>query len=142
MTADSIVRTAVLPRFAVRSATTGRVLATIGPSSMFRCLPFPVTTESYLRLRELLGPTWKGVPTWEQFPRSPEGQGRTMVAAEDVKREVDGPTRDRARQAGHQVVAVQRRHTVRRSRQPCHRLPEQVSAEELRTRKDEGYRLR
>ena len=65
-TADSIVRTVVLP--AVRGQIRdhkGRVLATMVPSYDVQVLPSQLTHESYLRLREILGPDVEGVPTWE-----------------------------------------------------------------------------
>jgi penicillin-binding protein 2 len=142
MTADSIVRTVVLPAFRgqIRDHK-GRVLATMVPSYDVQVLPSQLTHESYLRLRELLGPDVEGVPTWEAIQEEAQkGKDRTMVAAEDVKREVMAQLETALDKPGIKVVAVQRRHY------PFGALAShaigylnEVSAEELRTRKDEGY---
>jgi penicillin-binding protein 2 len=143
MTADSIVRTVVLP--AVRGQIRdhkGRVLATMVPSYDVQVLPSQLTHEAYLRLRELLGPDVEGVPTWEAISEeAKKGKDRTMVVAEDVKRDVMAQLETALDKPGIKVVAVRRRHY------PFGTLAShaigymnEVSAEELRTRKDEGYR--
>jgi penicillin-binding protein 2 len=142
-TADSIVRTVVLP--AVRGQIRdhkGRVLATMVPSYDVQVLPSQLTHESYLRLREILGPDVEGVPTWEAISEEAQaGKDRTMVAAEDIKRDVMAQLETALDKPGIKVVAMQRRHY------PFGMLAShaigymnEVSAEELRTRKDEGYR--
>ncbi len=142
MTADSIVRTAVLP--AVRGQIRdhkGRVLATMVPSYDVQVLPSQLTHEAYLRLREILGPDVEGVPTWEAISEEAQkGKDRTMVAAEDIKREVMAQLETALDKPGIKVVAVLRRHY------PFGTLAShaigymnEVSAEELRTRKDDGY---
>ena len=141
-TADSIVRTVVL--LAVRGQIRdhkGRVLATMVPSYDVQVLPSQLTHEAYLRLREILGPDVEGVPTWEAIvEEAQKGKDRTMVAAEDVKRDVMAQLETALDKPGIKVVAVQRRHY------PFGPLAShaigymnEVSAEELRTRKDEGY---
>ena len=143
MTADSIVRTVVLP--AVRGQIRyhkGRVLATRVPSYDVQVLPSQLTHDAYLRLRELLGPDVEGVPTWEAIREEAEkGKDRTMVVAEDIKRDVMAQLETTLDKPGIQVVSVRRRHY------PFGTLASHaigymndVSAEELRTRKDEGYR--
>jgi penicillin-binding protein 2 len=143
MTADSIVRTVVLPavRGQIRDRK-GRVLATMVPSYDVQVLPSQLTHEAYLYLREILGPDVEGVPTWEAISEEAhKGKDRTMVAAEDIKRDVMAQLETALDKPGIKVVAVQRRHY------PFGTLAShaigymnEVSAEELRTRKDEGYR--
>ncbi|HEX7599508.1 MAG TPA: penicillin-binding protein 2 [Polyangia bacterium] len=143
MTADSIVRTAVLPavRGQIRDRK-GHVVATMVPSYDVQVLPSQLTHESYQHLCEVLGPDVEGVPTWEAVRDEAEkGKDRTMVMAEDVKREVMAQLETTLDKPGIKVVEVQRRHY------PYGTLAShavgymnEVSAEELRTRKDEGYR--
>ena len=142
MTADSIVRNVVL--HAVRGQIRdhkGRVLATMVPSYDVQVLPSQLTREAYLHLRELLGPDVEGVPTWDAIrEEAQKGKDRTMVVAEDIKRDVMAQLETALDNPGIKVVAVQRRHY------PFGALAShaigyvnEVSAEELRTRKDEGY---
>jgi penicillin-binding protein 2 len=143
MTADSIVRTAVLPavRGQIRDRK-GHVVATMVPSYDVQVLPSQLTHESYQHLREVLGPDVEGVPTWDAVREEAEkGKDRTIVMAEDVKREVMAQLETTLDKPGIKVVEVQRRHY------PYGALAShavgymnEVSAEELRTRKDEGYR--
>jgi len=143
MTADSIVRTVVLPasRGQIRDHK-GRVLATMVTSYDVQVLPSQLTHEAYQRLREILGPDVEGVPTWDAIQEEAQkGKDRTMVAAEDIKREAMAQLETEIDKPGIRVVAVQRRHY------PFGTLAShaigymnEVSAEELRTRKDEGYR--
>ena len=143
MTADSIVRTAVLPasRGQIRDRK-GRVVATMVTSYDVQVLPSQLTHESYLRLREILGPDVEGVPTWDAIQEEAQkGKDRTMVAAEDIKREAMAQLETEIDKPGIKVVGVQRRHY------PFGMLAShaigymnEVSADELRTRKDEGYR--
>ena len=143
MTADSIVRTVVLP--AVRGQIRdhkGRVLATMVPSYDVQVLPSQLTHEAYLHLRELLGPDVEGVPTWEAISEEAQkGKDRTMVAAEDVKRDVMAQLETALDKPGIKVVAVRRRHYPFGTL-ASHALGymNEVTADELRTRKDEGYR--
>jgi penicillin-binding protein 2 len=143
MTADSIVRTVVLP--AVRGQIRdhrGRVLATMVPSYDVQVLPSQLTHEAYLHLRELLGPDVEGVPTWEAISEEAQkGKDRTMVAAEDVKRDVMAQLETALDKPGIKVIAVRRRHYPFGTL-ASHALGymNEVTADELRTRKDEGYR--
>jgi len=142
LTADSIVHTVVLPaaRGQIRDHK-GHVLATMVPSYDVHVLPSQLTHEAYLRLREILGPDVEGVPTWDAIrEEAQKGKDRTMVAAEDVKRDVMAQLETTLDKPGIKVVEVQRRHY------PFGMLAShavgyinEVSAEELRARKEEGY---
>ena len=142
-TADSIVRTVVLPasRGQIRDHK-GRVVATMVASYDVQVLPSQLTHESYLRLREILGPDVEGVPTWEAIEEEAQkGKDRTMVVAEAIKREAMAQLETEIDKPGINVVAVQRRHYPFGSL-ASHAVGymNEVSAEELRTRKVEGYR--
>src|SRR5687768_2523506 len=142
VTAESIVRTVVLPatRGQVRDRK-GRVLATMVASYDVHVVPSQVTGEAYQRLRNALGPDAVGVPTWEEVQAAAaKPRERPLVVAEDIPREVMATLETSLDNPGIKVVAVPRRHYPM-GLLAAHALGymNEISADELRARKDEGY---
>jgi penicillin-binding protein 2 len=142
MTAESIIRTLSLPatRGQIRDHK-GRVLATMVPSYDIEVYPSQLTRESYDRLRALVGPDVERFPTWEAIrAEATKGKDRTLVAAENISREVMAQLETSLDKPGIHVAEVQRRHYPYGST-AAHAIGymNEVSAEELKTRKDEGY---
>jgi penicillin-binding protein 2 len=143
VTADSIVRTAELPamRGEIKDSK-GRVLATTRPSYDVYVSPDQITPEVYARLRVALGPDADTLPTLESL----HGQGRKapdkwLLVAEDIARDAMASLETEIDNPGLKIIAAPRRHyplgTV-----AAHALGymNEVSADEVRGRKDEGYR--
>jgi penicillin-binding protein 2 len=142
MTAENIIRTVDLPatRGQIRDHK-GRVLATMVPSYDIEVLPSQLTRESYDRLRALLGPDIEHFPTWEAIQSEvTKGKDRTLVVAENVSREIMAQLETSLDKPGIHVAAVQRRHYPNGAL-AAHAIGylNEVSADELKTRKDEGY---
>jgi penicillin-binding protein 2 len=142
MTAENIIRTMPLPatRGQIRDRK-GRVLATMVPSYDIEVLPSQITRESYDRLRALLGPDTERMLTWEAIEaEATKGKDRTLVMAENVSRDVMAQLETSLDKPGVHVSAVQRRHYPNGAL-AAHAIGylNEVSAEELKTRKDEGY---
>ena len=142
MTAENIIRTMALPatRGQIRDRK-GRVLATMVPSYDIEVLPSQITRESYDHLRALLGPDIERMLTWEAIQaEATKGKDRTLVVAENVSREVMAQLETSLDKPGIHVAAVQRRHYPN-GNLAAHAIGylNEVSAEELKTRKDEGY---
>src|ERR1017187_399913 len=142
MTAENIIRTGPLPatRGQIRDRK-GRVFATMVPSYDIEVLPSQITRESYDRLRALLGPDVERMLTWEAIQaEATKGKDRTLVAAENVSRDVMAQLETSLDKPGIHVAAVQRRHYPNGTT-AAHAIGylNEVSAEELKTRKDEGY---
>jgi penicillin-binding protein 2 len=142
MTAENIIRTNPLPatRGQIRDRK-GRLLATMVPSYDIEVYPSQLTRESYDRLRALLGPDVERFPTWEAIKaEATKGKDRTMVVSENVSREVMAQLETSLDKPGIHVAAVQRRHYPGGTT-AAHAIGylNEVSADELKTRKDEGY---
>jgi penicillin-binding protein 2 len=142
MTAENIIRTVALPatRGQIRDHK-GRVLATMVPSYDIEVYPSQLTRESYDRLRALLGPDVERFPTWEAIKaEATKGKDRTMVVSENVSREVMAQLETSLDKPGIHVASVQRRHYPGGTT-AAHAIGylNEVSADELKTRKDEGY---
>jgi penicillin-binding protein 2 len=142
MTAENIIRTVTLPamRGQIRDRK-GHVLATMVPSYDIEVYPSQLTRESYDRLRAMLGPDLERFPTWEAIKaEATRGKDRTMVATENVSREIMAQLETSLDKPGIHVAAVQRRHYPNGSL-AAHAIGylNEVSADEIKTRKDEGY---
>jgi penicillin-binding protein 2 len=142
MTAENIIRTNTLPatRGQIRDRK-GRVLATMVPSYDIEVYPSQLTRESYDRLRALVGPDVERFPTWEAIrTEATKGKDRTMVAAENVSREIMAQLETSLDKPGIHVAEVLRRHYPYSSL-AAHAIGymNEVSADELKTRKEEGY---
>jgi penicillin-binding protein 2 len=142
VTADSIVRTAVLPamRGQIKDRK-GRVLATTRPSYDVYVSPDHVTPEGYARLRALLGPAAEDLMTWEGVQEGKQKGERSIMVAEDLPRDAMATLETSLDTPGVKVVATARRHYPFGTL-AAHALGymNEVNAEEVRDKKDEGYR--
>jgi penicillin-binding protein 2 len=117
------------------------VLATTRPSYSVVLTPSRMTPESYAQLRAALGPQADGLPGWETLLPMAKDRNKTLLAAKDVSRETMVLIETSLERSGIQVVVVPHRYY------PGGALAaaalgymNEVSAEEVRTRKREGYR--
>jgi penicillin-binding protein 2 len=157
LTSDSIVRTEILPavRGQIRDRK-GRVLATVRPSYNLYVTPRLLTTESFARLRTILGMNGdEALDVWERVQGTAPGEGasgtpgtspsrekeRPVLLAEDISREAMAAIETGQDIPGVKVISVPRRsypygtlasHVVG--------FMNEVSADELRAKKEEGYR--
>ncbi|HXU83076.1 MAG TPA: penicillin-binding transpeptidase domain-containing protein, partial [Polyangia bacterium] len=143
VTADSIVRTVVLPamRGQIKDRK-GRVLATTRPSYDVWVNADQITPEIYARLRTLLGPEAEDVPTWDALQEEGRKKGeKSLMVAEDIPRDTMATLETSLETPGVKMVAAPRRHYPF-GLLAAHALGymNEVTAEEVRTRKDEGYR--
>ena len=142
VTAENIIRTVSLPaqRGQIRDRK-GRVLATMVPSYNIEVVPSQITREAYDHLRALLGPDVEHFPTWEAIKaEGTKGKDRTLVVAENVSREIMAELETSLDKPGIHVAAVPRRQYPYAAL-AAHAIGymNEVSPEELKTRKDEGY---
>src|SRR5262245_9681627 len=144
VTSDSIIRTDPLPavRGQIRDRK-GRVLATVRPSYNVYGTPGIVKPEVFTRLRAVLGMNGDdAMDVWErlaapQTTRTPA----PMLIAEDISREAMASIETGVDLPGIKIVSVPRR-SYPFGGLAAHVLGfmNEVSAEELRSKKDEGYR--
>jgi penicillin-binding protein 2 len=143
VTADGVVRTTVLPavRGEIRDRK-GRVLATTRPSYNVYVTPDQGSAESYARLRATLGPETEGLPSWEALQaEGRKERGKGILVAEDISRDAMATLETSLETPGVKIAADARRHYPS-GVLAAHALGylNEVSAEELRARKEEGYR--
>jgi penicillin-binding protein 2 len=154
VTSDSIVRTELLPavRGEIRDRK-GRVLATMRPSYNLYVTPRLLTSEIFARLRTTLGMNGdEAMDVWERVqgaPAGPDGAGsvasrdreRPVLLAEDISREAMAAIETGLDAQGVKIVSVPRR-SYPQGALAAHVLGymNEVSADELRAKKDEGYR--
>jgi penicillin-binding protein 2 len=142
-TADSIVRTTTLP--AVRGQIKdrkGRVLATTRPSYDLHVAPDQLQPDTWARVRASLGSEAGELPGWDALRADPRrSRERWIMVAEDIPRDVMATLETSLDNPGVKIVASPRRHYPS-GVLAAHALGymNEVSAEEVRTRKDEGYR--
>src|SRR3954447_13322752 len=89
VTADSIVRTSVLPamRGQIKDRK-GRVLATTRPSYDVYVNTDQIAPDTYARLVAALGPDLEGVPTWEGLQANArKARDKSVLVAEDIARD-------------------------------------------------------
>ena len=111
------------------------------PTYDIEVYPSQLTHESYDRLRALLGPDLERFPTWEAIKaEATKGKDRTLVVAENVSRDIMAQLETSLDKPGIHVAAVQRRHYPYGTA-AAHAIGylNEVSADELKTRKEEGY---
>ncbi|MBN2576754.1 MAG: penicillin-binding protein 2 [Deltaproteobacteria bacterium] len=141
MTAENIIRTISLPatRGQIRDHK-GRVLAVMVPSYDVEVHPSQLARESYDYLRALLGPDVERLRTFEEIATEAKGKDRTLVVAENVSREVMAVLETSLDKPGIHVAETQRRHYPYGGT-AAHAVGymNEVSAEELKTLKEEGY---
>ena len=145
VTSDSIVHTDLLPavRGQIRDRK-GRVLATVRPSYNVYVTPRLLTAEGFARLRALLGMNGdEAIDVWERVQNggADAAGGRPVLLAEDISREAMA-----AIETGVDLPGVKITSGPRRS-YPMGTLAahvvgymNEISADELRAKKDEGYR--
>jgi len=151
LTSDSIVRTDVLPalRGQIRDRK-GRVLASVRPSYNVYVTPRLLTSEGFARLRTVLGMNGdEAIDVWERI-QGPGGtreaggardKERPMLISEDVSREAVAAIETGLDVPGVKIVSVPRR-SYPHGPLAAHVIGflNEVSADELRAKKDEGYR--
>jgi len=142
MTAENIIRTITLPatRGQIRDHK-GRLLATMVPSYNIEILPSHLTRDAYEKLRALLGPDYERLPTWAALEtEATTGKDRVLVVAEDVSRPIMAQLETSLDKPGIRVVSALRRHYPNGAL-AAHALGylNEVTPDELKTRKDEGY---
>jgi penicillin-binding protein 2 len=145
VTSDSIVHTDLLPavRGQIRDRK-GKVLATVRPSYNVYVTPRQLTAEGFARLRALLGMNGdEAIDVWERVQNggADAAGGRPVLLAEDISREAMA-----AIETGVDLPGVKITSGPRRS-YPMGALGahvvgymNEISADELRAKKDEGYR--
>jgi penicillin-binding protein 2 len=142
VTAENIIRTVTLPaqRGQIRDCK-GRALATMVPSYNVEVVPSQLTRDSYDYLRTLLGPDVERFPTWESLKaEETKGKDRPQLAAENVSRDIMAELETSLDKPGIYVTSVPRRYYPY-GIAAAHAIGymNEVSPEELKTRKDEGY---
>src|SRR5262252_2259691 len=144
VTSDSIVRTEALPavRGQIRDRK-GKVMATVRPSYNVYGTPGVVKPEVFARLRALLGMNGdQAMDVWERLaaPQNTRTPAPILIA-EDVSREAMASIETGVDLPGVKIVSGPRRsypygglaaHVVG--------FMNEISADELRSKKDEGYR--
>ncbi len=144
LTSDSIVRTVTLPavRGQIRDRK-GRVLAVMRPSYDVVVTPHRITPAAFARLRAILGlDPAQADEGWERIEKERRrDRERSIVLAEDVSREAMAAIETNLDLAGVEIVATSRRHYPNGAL-AAHALGfmNEVSAEDLKRKKDEGYR--
>jgi penicillin-binding protein 2 len=153
VTSDSIVRTDLLPavRGQIRDRK-GKVLATIRPSYNVYVTPRLVTAESFARLRAVLGMNGdEAIDVWDRIQNDPKEKARDagapkmperpLLVAEDISREAMAAIETGVDLPGVKIVSVPRR-SYPNGVLAAHVLGymNEISADELRAKKDEGYR--
>jgi penicillin-binding protein 2 len=145
ITSDSIIRTEALPavRGQIRDRK-GKVLATVRPSYNVYGTPGVVKPEVFARLRALLGmngdqamDVWERLAATQANPRAPA----PVLIAEDISREAMASIETGVDLPGIKIVSLGRR-SYPFGQMAAHVVGfmNEVSAEELRSKKEEGYR--
>jgi penicillin-binding protein 2 len=150
VTSDSIVHTDLLPalRGQIRDRK-GRVLATVRPSYNVYVTPHLLTADSFGHLRMVLGMNGdEAIDVWERI-QSGEADGsgaahaaeRPVLLAEDISREAMAAIETGVDLPGVKIVSAPRR-SYPNGALAAHVLGfmNEISADELRAKKDEGYR--
>jgi penicillin-binding protein 2 len=151
VTSDSIIRTEVLPaiRGQIRDRK-GKVVATMRPSYNVYANPRQITADGFARLRSVLGMNGDAaVDAWERIQatqqKGKEGAARAperpVMLAEDISREAMAAIETGVDLPGIRIVSVPRR-SYPHGALAAHVVGymNEISAEELKAKKDEGYR--
>jgi penicillin-binding protein 2 len=153
LTSDSIVRTELLPavRGQIRDRK-GKVLAAVRPSYNLYVTPRLLTSEGFARLRTTLGMNGdEAMDVWERVqgtaadapggPSAPRDKERPVLLAEDISREAMAAIETGLDVPGVKIVSVPRR-SYPMGALASHVLGymNEVSADEVRAKKEEGYR--
>jgi penicillin-binding protein 2 len=149
VTSDSIIKTELLPavRGQIRDRK-GKVLATVRPSYNVYVTPRHITREGFTRLRAVLGMNGdQAIDAWEKIQAGPIGKDgapmaqRPLLVAEDISREAMSAIETGVDLPGVKIVSGPRR-SYPMGQLGAHLLGymNEISGEELRAKKDEGYR--
>jgi len=145
VTSDSIIKTETLPavRGQIRDRK-GKVLATVRPSYNVYGTPGAVKPEVFARLRALLGMNGdQAMDVWERLATAPPNTRSPppMLIAEDISREAMASIETGVDLPGIKIVSGPRR-SYPMGTVAAHVLGfmNEISADELRAKKDEGYR--
>ncbi|HLK90405.1 MAG TPA: penicillin-binding protein 2 [Polyangia bacterium] len=149
VTSDNIVHTDLLP--AVRGQIRdhkGKVLATVRPSYNVYVTPRLLTADGFTRLRAVLGMNGdEAIDVWERVQSGvgggsdPKAAERPVLLAEDISREAMAAIETGVDLPGVKIVSGPRR-SYPQGVLAAHVLGymNEISADELRAKKDEGYR--
>ncbi len=150
VTSDSIVHTDLLPavRGQIRDRK-GRVLATVRPSYNVYVTPRLLTQDGFARLRTVLGMNGdEAIDVWERIEGGLAGTAtadahaaeRPVLLAEDISREAMATIETGVDVPGVKIVSAARR-AYPMGGLGAHVLGfmNEISADELRAKKDEGY---
>ncbi len=142
-TSERIVKTVTLPavRGEIRDRR-NRPLATTRPSYNVVVNPAQLSHEGYARLLAGLGPLAEGLPDWTKVQEDGrKARDGSLLLAEDIPRDAMAAIETTQDNPGVRIVAVPRRHYPN-GPLAAHALGymNEVSADEVRTRQDEGYR--
>ncbi|HEY6477720.1 MAG TPA: penicillin-binding protein 2, partial [Polyangia bacterium] len=148
VTSDSIVHTDLLPavRGQIRDRK-GKVLATVRPSYNVYVTPRLLTAEVFAHLRAVLGMNGdEAIDVWERVQNGgaeggPHVAERPVLLAEDISREAMAAIETGVDLPGVKIVSAPRR-SYPQGMLAAHVLGymNEISADELRAKKDEGYR--
>src|SRR6185312_9062737 len=149
VTSDSIVHTELLPavRGQIRDRK-GKVMATVRPSYNVYVTPRLLTADGFARLRALLGMNGdEAIDVWERVQNGvgggsdPHAAERPVLLAEDISREAMAAIETGVDLPGVKIVSTPRR-SYPMGMLGAHVLGymNEISADELRAKKDEGYR--
>lgn len=143
VTANSVIRTEILPalRGELRDRR-GRVLANTRPSYNVEVVPSRMDAATYRQLLHLLADHHEELPDWETFnQRVADRRDRPYVLAMDVSRETMSQIETSMDSRGI-TLRTQARRQYPHGSLAAHTLGylNEVSAEELRTLKEEDYR--
>jgi penicillin-binding protein 2 len=143
ITSESVVRTVGLPAFRgeIRDRK-GRLLATTRPSFDVMVNPGELTRESYAVARRILGSSFDHLPDWSRLQaRAHTGPKESLVLAEDVSAEQMAALAT-AMDTGGITLRAEARRRYLHGRLFAHALGylNQITAEDLRRRRQDGYR--
>jgi penicillin-binding protein 2 len=149
VTSDSIVHTELLPavRGQIRDRK-GKVMATVRPSYNVYVTPRLLTADGFARLRAVLGMNGdEAIDVWERVQNGvggaadPHAAERPVLLAEDISREAMAAIETGVDLPGVKIVSTPRR-SYPMGLVGAHVLGymNEISADELRAKKDEGYR--
>jgi len=143
MTSEAVIRTKTLPalRGEIRDRN-GRVLATTRASYNVEVVPDRIDRQQYERLLLVLAEHPTPLPEWESFlEKTAKRRDRPYQLAQDVSRSIMASLEADMDSRGTSVVAIPRREYPFKQL-ASHTLGylNEVSADELRTLSEEGYR--
>jgi penicillin-binding protein 2 len=141
-TTRSIIRTTVLPavRGEIRDRK-GRIVATTRPAYLLRAVPSRLTEDVYRQLARLLGPEGEALPPWSELAAlPPKERDKEITLVDDLSRDRMAVIGTALEAPGLRIQALARRHYPQDALfAHVAGYMNEISAEELRNRKDDGY---